>query len=302
MLASLRSVGWTTCSEHVDDFIGLRILGASQRAEKPLKGEIDMKTAVRIAALMVLAAALLALAGCTLQQTGPTRTDSKTVDLAGADSVRAEILMGAGELEISGGASALMNAEFTYNVPAWKPEVDYSVTNKRGRLIVEQPSSKGVPNTANVRYEWDVRLNNDVPMELTAKLGAGESHLDLRDLSLTTLEVQTGAGEVDLAVPAKSLTRLTVTAGVGDVTVDMTGDWKQDLKANLKGGVGTVTLRLPEKAGVRVSVEGGLGSVKAYGFNVNGRVYTNEAYGKSDMTLEIEIAGGIGEVRLELGD
>jgi len=261
-----------------------------------------MKTIVRFATLGILVAALLAVAGCTLQQTGPTQTDSQTVDVAGAESVRADILMGAGKLEISGGASALMNAKFTYNVRDWRPEVDYSVSNKRGRLTVEQPSTRGVPNTTNVRYEWDLRLNNDVPMELTAKLGAGESNLDLRDLSLTSLEVQAGAGEVDIAVPAKSLTLLKAVMGAGDMTIDLDGDWKNDLRADVKGGVGTATLRLPRNTGVRVTVEGGLGSVKAYDLNVDGRVYTNDAYGKSDVTLEISVAGGIGEVRLELGD
>ena len=41
MLASLRSDGWTTCPEHVDDFIGLRI--AAKLAKDPALKEILTK-------------------------------------------------------------------------------------------------------------------------------------------------------------------------------------------------------------------------------------------------------------------
>lgn len=55
---------------------------------------------------------------------GALRTDSETVELGNAESVRADIQMSFGEIAIRGGASDLMEAEFTYNVDELEPLVD----------------------------------------------------------------------------------------------------------------------------------------------------------------------------------
>jgi uncharacterized protein DUF2154 len=47
--------------------------------------------------------------------------ESQAVDLENAQSVRADLRMGAGELNLTGGAHALMEADITYNVADWKP-------------------------------------------------------------------------------------------------------------------------------------------------------------------------------------
>ena len=59
---------------------------------------------------------------------------------------------------------------------------------------------------------------------------------------------------------------------------------------------------LPSDAGVQVEVQGGLGQVNAAGLNRSGNVYTNDAYGESEVTLEIRIDGGVGEINLELAE
>src|SRR6202030_1207126 len=60
-------------------------------------------------------------------ETGELKTESKTVALGAAKAVDVELKMGAGELKVQGGATGLLNADFTYNVPRWKPEVTYDV-------------------------------------------------------------------------------------------------------------------------------------------------------------------------------
>jgi hypothetical protein len=51
--------------------------------------------------------------------------------------------------------------------------------------------------------------------------------------------------------------------------------------------------------GVRVDIDGGLGKVDAAGLARDGDVYTNNAYGESDVTLRIEIEGGVGRINLQ---
>lgn len=114
------------------------------------------------------------------------QTEPKSVELEDADSVRVEIRMGAGDLEVSGGADKLLEADFTYNVAEFRPEVKYS----GGTLIVRQACVGGCALGDNDRCEWDLRLNNDVPMDLSIGLGAGTSHLKRAGLSLSTLDIE----------------------------------------------------------------------------------------------------------------
>ncbi len=109
---------------------------------------------------------------------------------------------------------------------------------------MKQGSGEGVRFGGDARNEWDLRVNDDVPLDLNVQLGAGESDLDLDSLTLTAPDLSMGAGET---------------------TVDLTGDYERDLAANIEGGVGEATVRLPGEVGVRVDAEGGLGEINPEG-------------------------------------
>jgi N-terminal domain of toast_rack, DUF2154 len=237
---------------------------------------------IRLAVLGFCAVLILGLAGCNIS-TGPpvgeTRTISQSIPLGEQKSVDVEIKMGAGELRVAGGSSDLMDADFTYNVDAWKPEVRYDANGDRGQLTIEQPSGTH-HYRGRTRYNWDIRMNNHVPLEMEVNMGAGKANLNFAGLNLS---------------------RFTLNAGAGEADIDLDGAWQHDLTASIHGGVGKVTLHLPSDVGVRATVHGGLGAIHANGFSKSGDAYTNSAYGKSKVTLGIEIEGGLGEVNLMLG-
>ena len=236
-------------------------------------------------------------------RTGPRVEEYRSIDLLGAGSIRAEIEMKAGTLRIGGGADALMEADFIYNVEDWKPVVEYEVDGGRGDLSVRMPEGEWSGFGDDVKYEWDLRLNDDVPVDLYVELGAGESHLDLASLSLTRLKVMNGAGETHVDVGgSQTLRKLNIYTGAGEVELDLVGRWDQDLDAGIKGGVGEITVRLPSDVGVKVDASKGIGSIKAHGFMKEGGDYVNDAYGKSGVTLSIDIDAGIGEIKLEMED
>jgi hypothetical protein len=236
-------------------------------------------------------------------KTGPTIEEYRSVDLDDVESVLAEIQMGVGRLEIRGGSRDLLEAEFAYNVEEWKPEIEYGRTAKQGRLTVRGPDEACRGFGRKVKYEWDLRLNDSVPMELSVELGAGESRLDLGELNLKSLDIATGAGSVvvDL-IGSRALEDLNMETGAGSVVVDLTGDWDHDLDAEVTGGIGKVTLRLPADVGVRVNASKGIGKTSARGLIKRGGSYVNEAYGESDVTLDIDVETGIGAIDLELED
>ncbi len=53
--------------------------------------------------------------------------------------------------------------------------------------------------------------------------------------------------------------------------------------------------------GVRVDAKTGIGGINATGLKRDGSACVNDAYGESDVTLWIDIKGGVGEINLELG-
>lgn len=213
------------------------------------------------------------------QQVGKTQHESKSVDPKNAQSVRAQLKMGAGELNLTGGADQLMEGDFSYNVAEWKPEVSYDVSGDKGELIVKQGGSEGSNLTGEARNEWDISMNDELPTDLVVQMGAGESDLDLDGLTLTGLKLQMGAGKT---------------------TVDLTGNYAQSFDSSIQGGVGEATVELPSEVGVKAKAQAGLGKINAEGLKKVGGSYVNDAYGESDVTLSVDVKGGVGEINLEV--
>jgi hypothetical protein len=233
--------------------------------------------------LIPLALIIVLITGCIgRMRVGPTQMTAETVELGGADSVRVDVGLGVGEVNIEGGAGDLLEADFTFNVEEWEPNIDYRISGREGRLTVKQPDSnvEGIPDD-QIEYTWDLKLSDDVPMDLDVTLGVGDSNLDLRGLSLTNLNVEVGVGEAD---------------------VDLSGDWPESFDVDIQGGVGSTRVILPREVGVRVRTQTGIGAISVRGLIRDGDVYTNEAYEGADVVLDIEVQGGVGSIELEYGE
>jgi len=222
---------------------------------------------------------VLLLTGCSPRlRVGALLSESQSVELGDAESVRVKIKMDIGDLEVTGGAEELLEADFTYNVARLKPEVEFT----DGTLVVQHPDVRGYRSLQDIRdfrNEWDLRLNNNVPMDLSLEMGAGTSDLQLAGLSLTGLDIRLGAG---------------------NSTVNLSGHWAHDLDVSIEAGAGDIKVLLPSDVGVRVNVTAGLGSIEAPGLTKDGNVYTNSAYGEADVTLLLDIEAAIGQVKLEV--
>ena len=238
------------------------------------------KAATRLAFFLVLIL-LFVVAACNPGdwETGPPQTESRTVKMGEAKSARVEIEMPAGDLSVGPGAQELLEADFTYHNMSAKPLVEYNVNEGQGRLSIRQSGTSHGRGGGHNR--WDLRLSNKVPMQLEVNQGAGRAKLTLGGLALSRLDLHIGAGET---------------------TVDLTGDWKNDVTASIQGGVGRATVRLPNDVGVRATAHGGIGAVRVQGLKKEGDAYVNEAYGKSPVTVNVTVEGGVGEINLELGE
>ena len=242
-------------------------------------------TWTRTATLGAAAALLLSMTGCVCMgervDLVDLRTDEHRVDLDGAESVVIEVDIGVGKLIVESGSSALLDAEFTYNVEEWAPTVDYHVENGKGWLTISQPDAEGKSAPDKARNEWRLSLSDEVPMELSIDMGVGEARMDLGDVMLTDLSVD---------------------HGVGDLDINLAGRHRGDFNASVDGGIGEISVMVPTAVGVRLEADTGIGAFRTHGLTKRGGVMVNDAYGETESTIRLSVDAGIGEISVETSD
>jgi hypothetical protein len=220
-----------------------------------------------------------AIVGCGLLTTSvdDVKTESHSVKMDSSESANIQIDFPAGELKVQSGTNNLMDASFRYNVSDWQPQVQYSESGAQGVLHVSQPGDDRVPVGGKLINEWDLRLGKSIPMDLVIHTGAGNSQLDLSELNMTSLTVETGAGVT---------------------TVNLDGNWEHDVNVSIEGGVGEIKVNLPAEMGVRVDMDTALVTVTVNGLTRAENGYVNEAFGTAPHTLTLNLQTGVGSVTL----
>ena len=223
-----------------------------------------------------LVAATVLLSGCIgLGSPGPTTHERRLVQLDAAEVTRVRLRMGAGELDVRGGAATLLEADFAYNVPEWKPSVNHSMKGSSSDLEVSQ--GDGPTMFGDTENRWRLALNDARPIELNARLGAGEARMTLGSLHLKRVELHVGAGEAN---------------------VDLRGHPSESYRVEIHGGVGSATVRVPTTVGISATASGGLGSISVSGLQERGGRWMNAHAEGSPVTIELDVRGGIGEIKI----
>ena len=224
---------------------------------------------------------MLAFAGChismDMDDNAPMQTVTRSLERGNPEFVHAEIDMSVGGLKIKGGSAKFLEAEFHTPHP---PEVSYDAKGARGALEIRSPKKERWGHKSG-DIEWKLKFDNQTPIDLVVRLGAGETDLDLSGVALRSLQVHMGVGELHL---------------------NLDGEYKRDVEVEVHGGVGRAEIRLPRRMGAQVDAKGGIGSLNTKGLkkDADGR-YVNAAYEKSTRQVRCVVRGGIGEIEL-IGD
>lgn len=200
------------------------------------------------------------------------------IPLEGAGSARVRVKHGGGRLRVSGGAApdALLEGTFSSGL-------DYRARRKGNELNVEM-SPRDIfyfftPwNWGREGLGWSFRLNREIPLSLAFETGASETRLDLSDLRVTDLRLETGASSVNVTLPAR--------AGHTRVRVE--------------AGAASVSLHVPPDVAARVRFEGALASVDVdrNRFPRTDGVHQSPDYDAAQNTVDIEIEAGVGSIRV----
>ena len=218
--------------------------------------------------------AVLLLSGCSNSIFASDKNEGEiVVKKDKAKELEVVLNFGAGKMDVSGGADEWVSGDAIYEQKKMKPEVSYDLDGKVGKLEIAQPNHFNLGKMKNL---WDLKLADDVPVDLVVNAGASDTDLDLKGIQLSNLEVN---------------------AGVGEITLDLGGDWKENFDVRISSGVGKMNVILPRNTGVRIQAEKGIGST-SYGnlISKGNGVYENEAYEDAKVQINLEADIGVGEV------
>jgi hypothetical protein len=176
---------------------------------------------------------------------------------------------GAGELNVSAGAGGdkLLEGEFT-------DDIEYQLRDRRLK-IRSRPDWWGWWSWRH-SHQWDARLTRDIPLKLRFQVGACQANLDLSDLRVTDLLLESGAADTRVRFPRE--------AGA--------------TRTQIKAGAASVKLTIPEGVAARITATVAIGSldVDMRRFPRSGSGYESPDYATAANKLDLRIEGGVGSV------
>ena len=228
----------------------------------------------RLLARSTIALLLLWMAACGAA--GPSKTVTGNIPLDESKAVSVELNMAAGELRVSGGATGLVDSSFTFNVPEWEPKIEYTHNGDRGVFRVRQGS--GSTSFRNSKNEWDLKLNDRIPVSLNASVGAGQGTMTLGSLMLEHVQVDAGAGEF---------------------TLDLRGTPTRSYDVRVNASVGQTNIHLPKAAAIVATASAAVGGVNVSGLQKQGdNTWINPGHEQDPVTIHVEVKGGVGQIEI----
>ena len=231
----------------------------------------------------------------------------RNIQMGKSENIKTEIYFPYGNLDLKSVSTDLLcKGIYEYKYTEQKPEVSYSEISKSsqiGYLQIESEETRiKVIDEDTYRPSWTIELNEKIDNKVFVYMDAGEGSIDLEGSNLSEFFIDMKAGEMDINLRDTSVPKLHVDMSVGEVEIDLSGEWKNDLYAKIKGGVGELSLKVPSNVGVQIKIKGILGEVNIDGFEKRKGFYINDAFGKTEQTLNFDIKGGIGEIDVEMVD
>jgi hypothetical protein len=204
---------------------------------------------------------------------GSSGEEQVSIDLGAAREAALQLHHGAGHLTVASGAGTaqLLSGRCTGGV-RYRPEV------KRDRLDVRmRPEPTPFPFFGSWRgMEWDLQLNNQIPLSLDLDTGASQVRLDLRELQVGQLRLHTGASSIDLDLPAST----------------------SFTKVEIELGAASLDMRVPEGVAAIVRVQQGASAIEVdtTRFPHQNGHYQSADYETATHRVDIDIQAGAGRV------
>lgn len=197
------------------------------------------------------------------------------------DAREAELKLehGTGRLNLHSGAESghLLSGSFAGGIVP-------SISREGSKLMLSLKSDLDVitvlpPIPGGEGLAWDVSLSNVIPIMIEIHSGASESILDLTDLLVKSLSVETGASSTRVMLPKN--------AGV--------------TKVNIESGAASVDLVVPQGVAAKIRLESAIASsdIDTSRFPRKGKGYQSADYETAANKVDIDVETGVGSITIK---
>jgi len=247
--------------------IGFDILGGRRSIWVALVGGL---------VVLALMAGSLYVMGAGVQSGQALPSEQVTQPLNGATQARVDLAPAAGSMHVFAlpGGDNLVDGTLA---TASGEHVTRLVSTNGGTMVFSLRSAGSAfffPNAAQGRYNWNIGLSPQVPIDLRAAIGAGNMDIDLSGLQINNLQVDVAVGSATVTLPEKGR-----------------------FQAKMSGAIGQLVVEVPRGMQVRIHAENGLAGVSApAGYQQQGKVYTSPGYTGAENAVDLEISQAIGQI------
>lgn len=206
------------------------------------------------------------------------KEEAVSIPLGDTSLAEIEINHGAGRLEIGSLERAGTLLEGTC-VGGVEQRLERRGSQVKIKLRSPETIFFGFPvNSGPGGLHWNLRLSREIPIKLDFKTGASESNIDLSQLKLTELEIQTGASATAVTMPEN--------AGFTRVKIET--------------GLASLNLRIPQGVAAHIRSESGLAniSVDTSRFSRKGNGFESPDFANAANKVDIFLQTGLGRVEV----
>jgi hypothetical protein len=208
---------------------------------------------------------------------GNVETENASIDLQDANNAYLKISHGAGELKVHSGASINEIAHGTF-----VGGLEHKATRNGDRLEVRMRPANDFMDFPffgpRAQFDWDVALNAEIPTALELSLGANKSMLDLHDMNITDLKLETGASDTRLTLPARGRFRADLDFGAASLEVII----PDGLSARIRASLGAADMKIDESR-----------------FPRNGSYYQSRDYDSAANSVDMTIDAGAASINIK---
>ncbi len=277
---------------------------------------------------------LILLVSFVWSSDNPKEVLKKQVPFGHEKSLKVSVSFGNGSIYMSKITSNnIFEGEFVYE--HYRPQIHYEVVGKEGHLEVffygkvkKGGKERGSHHISSLKKIYDNKLqlniSDKIPLDLNLELGVVKGTLDLSGLMLRNLDLEIGVCKTSIIFDEPnpiSLEHCSIEGGVGNLIIvklgnanvenfrfeggvgsyelDFTGEYRQNISAEIEMGMGKLTLYLPRYVGTRIKVEKSfLSSFSIDECYKKSNYYYNDKWEKTPYQLDIEVNTGVGKVEV----
>lgn len=194
-----------------------------------------------------------------------------TVARQGVNQLSLDLNGGAGRFRVSGGSTTLVEAHSANaDLRLRREDID-----KAGRASVRIDQS-GTRQVGGTTIDVDARIASDVDTALSVDGGAGEFVVDLRDVKLTSADINVGAAQLTLTLPRPA----------SSVTIDV------------NAGASSIIIEVPDGVEAQVTTKGALLTLRSSNSRVtaSGNTAKTSGYDSATARVTVRVTAGVSSV------